>query len=287
MQDNKTTAQKTLVPSSLETIYFALYRWLNETLDLYTDSNQGMRKVPIIWITAERAFQVKNNKELREVDSQAIVYPAMTIERTTVNKTSADERVIPGNIFPIKMFKEDIRGGAFKLSRRIVKDKSRNFKNAESKRLFNQKNFKYPEGVKGVPPVYETLYIPYPVFLNINYSIKISTQYIQQLNEILQPFQTHTGGINQFLVSHENHTYEAFIEPDYSIESNSTSLGEDEKRFDSEIKIKVLGYVTSKSVNQDTPVVAKREGPVKIRFTRERVMTEDVNEKIKNGFYRE
>ena len=226
MQDNKTTAQITLVPSSLETIDFALYRWLNETLDLYTDSNQGMRKVPIIWITAERAFQVKNNKELREVDSQAIVYPAMTIERTTVNKTSADERVIPGNIFPIKMFKEDIRGGAFKLSRRIVKDKSRNFKNAESKRLFNQKNFKYPEGVKGVPPVYETLYIPYPVFLNI-------------------------------------------------------------KRFDSEIKIKVLGYVTSKSVNQDTPVVAKREGPVKIRFTRERVMTEDVNEKIKNGCYRE
>ena len=62
MQDNKTTAQKTLVPSSLETIDFALYRWLNETLDLYTDSNQGMRKVPIIWITAERAFQVKNNK---------------------------------------------------------------------------------------------------------------------------------------------------------------------------------------------------------------------------------
>ena len=40
-------------------------------------------------------------------------------------------------------------------------------------------------------------------------------------------------------------------------------------------------------MNQDTPVVAKREGPVKIRFTRERVMTEDVNEKIKNGFYRE
>ena len=55
----------------------------------------------------------------------------------------------------------------------------------------------------------------------------------------------------------------------------------------SEIKIKVLGYVTTNDVNQNTPVVVKREGPVKIRFTRERVMVEDVNETIKNGFYRE
>ena len=103
----------------------------------------------------------------------------------------------------------------------------------------------------------------------------------------MQPFQTHTGGINQFLVNYEKHVYEAFIESDYAIASNSTALGEDEKRFDSEIKIKVLGYLTSNSVNQNTPVVVKREGPVKIRFTRERVMVEDVNEVIKNGFYRE
>jgi|10_taG_2_1085330.scaffolds.fasta_scaffold01392_5 hypothetical protein len=285
--ENKTTPEKTLSPSSLETIDFAFYNWLNETLDLYTDSNDGMRKVPIIWITAERAFQVKNNKELREIDSQAIIYPAMIIERTSVAKTDVNERVIPGNLFPIRLFKDDAKRGAFPISRKIVKDKSRNFKNAESKRLFNQNNFKYPEGVTGVPPVYETLYIPYPVFLNVNYSIKIRTQYLQQLNQMVQPFQTYTGGINQFLVNYEHHTYEAFIEPDYGISSNSTNLGEDEKRFDSEIKIKVLGYVTTNDVNQNTPVVVKREGPVKIRFTRERVMLEDINEAIKNGFYRE
>jgi len=287
MHDNKTTPEKALVPSSLETVDFAIFKWLDETLDLYTKSNEGMRKVPIIWITAERAFQVKNSKELREIDSQAIIYPAMIIERTSVAKTEMNNRVVPGNIFPISLYEGDPKKGAFPISRKIVKDKTRNFKNAESKRLFNQNNFKYPEDVKGVPPVYETSYIPYPVFLDINYNIKIRTQYLQQLNQVLQPFQTFTGGINQFVVDYEQHKYEAFIESDYGISSNSTNLGEDEKRFDAEIKVKVLGYITTNDVNQNTPVVVKREGPVKVRFTRERVMVEDINETIKNGFYRE
>ena len=79
---NKSTKQKSINPSTLETVDFALYNWLNERLDIYTDSNEGRRKVPIIWITAERAFQVKNDKKLRKIDSQSISYPAMGVERT-------------------------------------------------------------------------------------------------------------------------------------------------------------------------------------------------------------
>ena len=85
----KTTPQVALNPSSMETVDFALFNWLNETLDIYTDSNEGRRKVPIIWITAERAFQVKSNKELREIDSESIIYPAMVIQRTSVSKTTS------------------------------------------------------------------------------------------------------------------------------------------------------------------------------------------------------
>ena len=44
---NKSTKQKTLSPSTLETVDFALYNWLNEKLDIYTDSNEGRRKVPM------------------------------------------------------------------------------------------------------------------------------------------------------------------------------------------------------------------------------------------------
>jgi len=279
---NKSTKQKALNPSTLETVDFALYNWLNETLDIYTDSNEGRRKVPIIWITAERAFQVKNDKELREIDSQSIIYPAMVIERTSVSKTNANERIIPGNIFP----QMDRKRGAFPLYRRIVKDKTQNFQNALAKRFTNQtqETFKLPFESNEV--VYETLYTGYPVFLNMNYVIKIRTDYIQQLNEVLLPFQRFTGGINQFLVYHENHRYEAFIEDDYSIESNSSNLGGEEKKFDAQIKIKVLGYITSDGINQNTPYVVSRESPAKIRFTRERSMLGEKNPNNKDGFFR-
>jgi len=279
---NKSTKPKALNPSTLETVDFALYNWLNETLDIYTDSNEGRRKVPIIWITAERAFQVKNDKELREIDSQSIIYPAMVIERTSVSKTNANERIIPGNIFP----QMDRKRGAFPLYRRIVKDKTQNFQNALAKRFTNQtqETFKLPFESNEV--VYETLYTGYPVFLNMNYVIKIRTDYIQQLNEVLLPFQRFTGGINQFLVYHENHRYEAFIEDDYSIESNSSNLGGEEKKFDAQIKIKVLGYITSDGINQNTPYVVSRESPAKIRFTRERSMLGEKNPNNKDGFFR-
>lgn len=280
---NKSTKQKTLSPSTLETVDFALYNWLNEKLDIYTDSNEGRRKVPIIWITAERAFQVKNDKELREIDSQSIIYPAMVVERNSVSKTTADQRVIPGNIFP----QMDRKRGAFPLYRRVVKDKTQNFQNAAAKRFTNQtqNTFKLPFESNEV--VYETLYTGYPVFLNMNYTIKIRTIYIQQLNEILLPFQRFTGGINQFLVKHENHKYEAFIEDDYSISSNASNLGGEEKKFDAEIKIKVLGYVTADGINQDTPFVVSRESPAKIRFTRERSMLSEKNPNNDDGFFRQ
>jgi len=280
---NKSTKQKTLSPSTLETVDFALYNWLNEKLDIYTDSNEGRRKVPIIWITAERAFQVKNDKELREIDSQSIIYPAMVVERNSVSKTTADQRVIPGNIFP----QMDRKRGAFPLYRRVVKDKTQNFQNAAAKRFTNQtqNTFKLPFESNEV--VYETLYTGYPVFLNMNYTIKIRTIYIQQLNEILLPFQRFTGGINQFLVKHENHKYEAFIEDDYSISSNASNLGGEEKKFDAEIKIKVLGYVTADGINQDTPYVVSRESPAKIRFTRERSMLSEKNPNNDDGFFRQ
>jgi len=280
---NKSTKQKTLSPSTLETIDFALYNWLNEKLDIYTDSNEGRRKVPIIWITAERAFQVKDDKELREIDSQSIIYPAMVVERNSVSKTNANERVVPGNIFP----QMDRKRGAFPLYRRVVKDKTQNFQNAAAKRYTNQtqETFKLPFESNEV--VYETLYTGYPVFLNMNYTIKIRTIYIQQLNEILLPFQRFTGGINQFLVEHENHKYEAFIEDDYSISSNASNLGGEEKKFDAEIKIKVLGYVTADGINQDTPYVVSRESPAKIRFTRERSMLRERNPDNDDGFFRQ
>jgi len=110
------------------------------------------------------------------------------------------------------------------------------------------------------------------------YKIRIRTEYMQQMNDLISPFQRYTGGINKFVIFNEGHKFEAFMEDSYNMSSNAASLGEDEKQYISEVMIKVLGYTTSAGSNQETPNIVIRENAVKIRIQRERVVLGDSNE---------
>ncbi len=254
---------KTLVyvPSTIETVDYALYNWL-EGLNIKTRTNSGVRVVPLVWLSSERVFQVKNDKDLREVDSNSIILPIITIERTSMSKTPAGERAFPGNVFPVN----DHRKGAVTIYKKIVQDKTANFANADSKRVYGQNNFPFDN--KKV--VNKAISIPYPVFMNMNYTIKIRTDYLQQMNEATTPFYRYTSGINQFIVKRDGHRYEAFLDDDFPIESNASGLGEEEKKFEATISIKVLGYLSSDDTNQESPEVVVRENAVQVRMQRER-----------------
>ena len=47
------------MPSTIETIDFALYDWLNEDLEVFCTTNEGWKRVPLIWSMPERSFQIK------------------------------------------------------------------------------------------------------------------------------------------------------------------------------------------------------------------------------------
>ena len=57
---------KKIMPSTLETIDRAFYEWVDESLNIFSSTNTGWKKVPLTWVSAERSFQVKNNKDLRD-----------------------------------------------------------------------------------------------------------------------------------------------------------------------------------------------------------------------------
>ena len=76
MNDNATEGkvqEVVMMPSTLETIDYALYDFVNEKLNLFTTTNEGFEKVPIIWASAERAFQIKNNKDVRDSEETLIL----------------------------------------------------------------------------------------------------------------------------------------------------------------------------------------------------------------------
>jgi len=268
------TKIKTLKPSSFENIDAAMLNWLDDIMNIHSTTNEGWRKVPVFWMTAERAAQ---RQKRRDTFSDALVFPRISIERTDIQKTAVNNRPIPGNLFSV----DDYRKGAFTIHRRINQPKTKNFANAASFRLNSQYHFPTPKNQK---IVYQTITVPMPVYYDLSYTINMRTDYQQQMNEMMQPFMVYAGGINQFIIEKGGYSYEAFLEDSYSLDNNISSLDEEEKKYITAVKIKVLGFIIGADKNQDSPKMAIRESPVELKFQREQVIVGDINEYgIKDG----
>lgn len=260
-------------PSTLESIDTAMYDWLDRVLDLRCSSNEGFIKPPILWTSAERAFITKGNRNTRDGDG-LMNFPVISLERVSVSKDPTRKGSIWGNVPPVN----DEQGGSFTISRKINQDKSTNFGGADNKAIKGQINF--PR--KNSKVVYQTISIPMPVYVEVTYNIHIRTLYMQQMNELTQPFITRTGGINCFVLNHEEHHYEAFIDKDYADGGNMKSTGSEERKFENMISVRVLGYLIGGGVNQEQPKFVIRENAVDVKFARERIVMGDDNE-LKGG----
>ena len=112
-------------PSTLETIDYSVYDYMNDTINFHVTTNKGFEKVPVIWVASERAYQIKNKKELRDNEG-TIILPAVTIERVSVTKDLTTRGVYYGDQFA----KPDEKGGGLVIARKIQQKKTAEFNNA-------------------------------------------------------------------------------------------------------------------------------------------------------------
>tara|TARA_R110002073_G_scaffold111046_6_gene247539 strand:- start:366 stop:1262 length:897 start_codon:yes stop_codon:yes gene_type:complete len=279
-------------PSTLETIDFAVHDFIDQELNIFCTTNKGFKKVPVIWQATERAFQIKDDKNLRD-DNGTLIFPMITISRTGFEKSLTDKGVFYGNTYPI----DDAKGGSITIARRIGPNKTANFLNADAYRKKNdivgnqgtpgaqQINFPDRRKVNKKRVVYETLTIPTPAYVSVDYNIKIRTEYQQQVNEIVQPFVTVTNGINYLIFKRDGHSYEAFVQSDFASTNDITELGDESRIYETEIGIRVLGYLIGGGKNEKRPNVVVRENAVDIKAPRERVMVGDIPDWV-NGKFR-
>lgn len=278
-------------PSTLETIDYSVYDFVDKELDIFCTTNKGFNKVPVIWQASERAFQIKNDKDLRD-DNGTLIFPMISIERTGFEKSLSDKGVFYGNVYPTN----DAKGGSITIARRIEQNKTGNFLNADAYRKRNkivgnqgnpgsqQINFPSRKKANEKRVVYETLTIPTPAYVSVNYTISIRTEYQQQINEIVQPFVTVTNGINYLVFKRDGHSYEAFVQSDFSSTNDITELGAETRIYQTEINIRVLGYLIGGDKNEKRPNVVVRENAVDIKTPRERVMLGDQPDWIKGKY---
>jgi hypothetical protein len=269
---NFTLEEVGMLSSRIEDIDYAITSWLKEDLDLSTITNEGNKRVPVLWQTPERAFQIKNDHDLRHpVDDGGgvITLPVITIERTAITKDPSRKGGYQAHIFSDK---RNGRTGRITIAKRIKQDKTRNFAvvgNTRTNTSGTRQKF-FPRANKKV--VIETLSIPIPIYVNLDYKIVVKTEYQQQMNDLTQPFMTRTGQINSFVMRRNGHLYEAFIDQGFNQSNNVANLAEDERQFTSEINIRVLGYLVGEGNSDDRPIVTKEESVVEITFPRETVV---------------
>jgi len=256
-----------MLESTIEDIDYAMTSWLKSDLRLFATTNEGRKKVDVLWQVPERAYQIKNDKDLRD-DTGTLKLPLISVQRTGITKDPNRKGSYQAHIYSDK---SDGRTGRVTIARRIVPDKTRNFAVASGTRTNTsaalQQN--YPRLNKKI--VIQSLSIPIPVYVNVDYKISIKTEYQQQMNELISPFITRTGQINSFVMKRNGHLYEAFIDQSFTATDNVNNLAEDIRMFNSDIKIKVLGYLIGEGDNDDRKIVRIDENIVELTFPRETV----------------
>ena len=269
-------------PSTFETIDYSIFDYMDKEINFHVTTNKGFEKVPIIWVASERSHQVKNKKELRD-DEGAIIMPVMTIERSSVAKSLR----VRGAYYGGQFINNDEKGGSLVIAKRIKQDKTANFNNADQNR-------KYPTSTTSTGPkfirrtdqrkvVYETISIPPIVYVDVTYQLTLRTEYQQQMNELTQVFATRPGIINHLLFKRDGHRYEAFVQDNFAQSNNISAMDNEERKFETKIDIKVLGYLVGEGLNEDRPKFAIRENAVEAKFQREKVVFGDIPEYSGDG----
>jgi len=228
-------------PSTLEDIDRSVYNFVKD-LNLSVNTNKGNKLVPVLWATSERSFLSKNNKEIRDGQG-ALVFPIISIKRNSFTKSLRSSGVYQGNIPEV----DDEKGGALSIIRKIYQDKTKNFANADSKRLYGQENYRFDNQ----KVIFQTISIPMPVNVDLMYEITIRTDYQQQMNHLVLPFATRPGTINYVKLESGEHKYEGFIQDQYQSQDNLSNFSGEERKFEIKINLKVVGYLVGQAHNRE------------------------------------
>ena len=275
---DKNVSVEEIQPSTLENIDFAFFDFINEKMSSRATSNDGWKKVPVVWASAERSFLSKNNQDLRDSDG-TLNLPIISIERTTMNKSKTRK----GKYYGLSGVLPDAdRFGRITLARKIVKDKTNNFSVADNIKKFGgsvnkvAKRQAYFPKKKNDKVVYETLSIPLPVYVSMNYDVTVRTEYVQQMNDLLAPFITLGSSISYFVIKKNGHRYETFLQEGLSLNNNVSNLGTDERMYSTKVSFEVLGYLIGEDPNGERPKIVRRESAVEVKIPRERVIFGDI-----------
>ncbi len=250
--------------STIENIDRSVLNYIKQ-LNLFVETNEGFREVPVMWGTSERSFLSKKDEDLRD-EQGMLKLPIISIRRTGLSKTLASKGIFHGFVPEIA----DQQGGSLVVSRKINQEKTNNFAKADAKKSTGQES--YPRENNKI--VYQTVSAPMPVNVEMTYEIVLRTEYQQQMNDLILPFITKPGTINYIRLESEGHKYEGFLQDQYTSRDNLSDYTSAERKFETSINLRVVGYLVGQGKNREKPHFSIRENAVEVKIPRESVVVD-------------
>jgi len=273
-----------LPPSNLESIDGAVLRYVKDEMALFSSRFDGWRKVPVLWVAPERSYQRKKNKDLRD-DDGTLILPLITIERTGIVKDPVRKGAMGIHMPQVR----DRMRNQFTIGKVINQTKTARQTNAATARRKGaisgpevgrgQRNMKNWSKHPSTTVVYDMITVPVPVYVDCNYTISIRAGYQQQINELVQPFLVKSGQKSDFRIqASDHHSYVSHFEADLTPNNNISTMENEERVYETQLKMIVNGYFLGEGPNQPQPHVVRRQTAVKAVYGRERVVLGDINE---------
>lgn len=253
---NRTTDGINFQPSTIETVDSAMLSWIKAHVPS-VETKQGTRVPPILWATAERSYQVKNDADIRD-ENGMMIYPVITLQRTSMDK-SLTRRVGLPNTFATS----GLGGSQFQIGKVINQEKSKNFANQDS-----LATGAFDPLLCNNRVVYDVYSTPAPVWVNVNYKITFRSEFQQQMNDMVLPYIIYPRGINEIIIAQDGHSFPAFVQETISSSDNVTDFTEDERVLETSYEIKVLAYFVGDKSNP-ARVPQRRETIVSVEMPRE------------------
>jgi hypothetical protein len=252
-----------LSPSTIETVDVAVYNWLNEKMDIRCDTNDGFQKVPIIWVSAERSYQIKNNESLRD-QRGTLIAPLITLDRTSINKNNESKGAFYNSI------PED--NNRYFISGTMNHKRTSEYANNDSEKRNGVMNFATKRYQKNKKIVYQYKTILRPIYVEMTYKISFLSHFQQQMNQMLQPFLTRYGSNRYTTIENDGKKFELFIDQTINQSNNLDNMDTEERKFNSSIAIKVNGYLVGDDVNENDSLVKVSENAVEIKSITESIV---------------
>ena len=263
------------IPSvGIEDIDRAIFDLFNTRLAFETKVNNQTNRVPVIFAAGERFALTRRDNPLRDKNN-VLILPLISIKRGTIgHKTQTD---VFGTAISIR------KTGDYYIKKRLDKSDRDYQKIVNNFRLKNQKDvatrshiavtstspgeqavvgevasrrqggplsFRDPQKFNLLNNdltnnIYEYITVPYPKFIGVSYNVIFWTQYMQEMNQLIETFMMKFDGqAPEFILeTNKGYKFTAFIQNTFSNNDNFDDFTSDERIIKKSFDIKVPGYI--------------------------------------------